>query len=149
MLEEAGFSEEVVAAGLLHDVVERGQIRQFEIRARFGPRVARLVRAMTEPRQIEPFALRKAAHRAQVVRAGADAEAIFAADKLANATTLRAAIERDGEQAVRRRVGPHFDDKLAHYQATLDLLEQRDPAPPFLSRLDEELRGLRRDLVTV
>ena len=142
LLEEAGFPADVVAAGLLHDVLEKSQVRPLEIRARFGPRVARLVRAMTEPDDVHAFPLRKAIHRVQVTNAGADVEAIFAADKLANAMTLRAAIERDGERAVRRRVGPHFDDKLDHYQATLDLLGKSKPPPPFLDALAEELRLL-------
>jgi (p)ppGpp synthase/HD superfamily hydrolase len=149
MLQDAGYGDEVVAAGLLHDVVERSRIGVFEIRARFGAPVARLVRAMTEPIGIEPFAVRKAAHRAQVMRAGAEARAIFAADKLANAMTLRTAIESDGEEAVRRRVGPRFDDKLDHYQATLELLELRRPAPPFLESLQDELRQLRPERVQV
>jgi (p)ppGpp synthase/HD superfamily hydrolase len=149
LLRDAGYSDEVVAAGLLHDVLERSRITHFEIRVRFGARVTKLVRAMTEPRSIEPFAVRKAALRTQVIRAGADAEAIFAADKLANATTLRAAVERDGEAAVRERLGPRFEQKLAHYEATLELLAQREPAPPFLESLGDELRLLRREPVSV
>jgi (p)ppGpp synthase/HD superfamily hydrolase len=149
LLRDAGYPEEVVAAGLLHDVVERSDTTMFEIRARFGPRVGRLVAAMTEPAGIEPFAVRKAAHRNQVLRAGADAEAIFAADKLANATSIRAAIERYGEARVRRRVGRNFDQKLEHYRATLELLEGRETAPPFLQFLEEELERLRREHVFV
>jgi hypothetical protein len=53
--------------------------------------------------------------------------------------TIRAAIERDGEPEVRRRIGPSFDDKLDHYKATLDLLSDSEPPPPFLDSLGEEL----------
>jgi (p)ppGpp synthase/HD superfamily hydrolase len=149
LLRDAGYPDDVVVAALLHDVLERSKITLFEIRARFGARVAHLVSAMTEPATIEPFAVRKAALRTQVMRAGRDAEAIFAADKLANARALRAAIERDGEEAVRDRVGPHFDQKLDHYEAALELLARRQPAPPFLESLREELRLLRREPVPV
>jgi guanosine-3',5'-bis(diphosphate) 3'-pyrophosphohydrolase len=149
LLRDAGYSDEVVAAALLHDVVEKSDTTLFEIRARFGARVATLVRAMTEPKGIEPFAIRKAVHRAQVMKAGPEAEAIFAADKVANAMTMRAAIESDGEAAVRERVGPLFDQKLDHYRATLRLLEQRNPALPFLQSLEEELRLLRREPLSV
>ena len=149
LLDDAGYSDEVVAAGLLHDVVEKTDVTLFELRARFGAHVARLVRAMTEPEGIEPFATRKAAHRAQVMRAGAEAEAIFAADKVANAMKLRAAIESDGEPAVRERVGPLLDQKIDHYQATLRLLAQREPAPPFLESLEDELVRLRRERLSV
>jgi hypothetical protein len=37
----------------------------------------------------------------------------------------------------------------AHYRATLRLLEQRDPAPPFLESLEEELRLLHRERLSV
>jgi hypothetical protein len=83
------------------------------------------------------------------MKAGPEAEAIFAADKVANAMTMRAAIESDGEAAVRERVGPLFDQKLDHYRATLRLLEQRNPALPFLQSLEEELRLLRREPLSV
>jgi (p)ppGpp synthase/HD superfamily hydrolase len=149
LLHDAGYSDEVVAAGLLHDVIEKSEITLFEVRARFGAHVASLVRAMTEPEEIEPFAIRKAVHRTQVMRAGHEAEALFAADKVANAMVLRAAIDRDGQDAVRERVGPLFDQKLDHYNATLRLLEQRDPAPPFLDSLGEELRRLRRERLSI
>ncbi len=41
-------SEETIAAGLLHDVVEDCDVDPLEIRARFGPRVAALVASETE-----------------------------------------------------------------------------------------------------
>jgi hypothetical protein len=62
---------------------------------------------------------------------------------------MRTAIERDGEEAVRERVGPRFDQKVAHYEATLELLAERHPAPPFLESLGDELRLLRRERVSV
>ena len=137
--------DEVVAAGLLHDVVERSGVGVAEIRLRFGPRVAELVQAMSEP--AGDRAVRSPQGRAlleQVVHSGPDAEAIFMADKLAKAATLRAAVDRDGERRVRRRMGRLLPDKLEHYESALLLLERQDPPPPFLSRLEDELRLLRR-----
>jgi (p)ppGpp synthase/HD superfamily hydrolase len=136
--------DEVGAAGLLHDVVERSRVRPGQVRRRFGPWVAALVQAMTDPHGIEPFAARKEALLRQVLDAGSDAQAIYAAGKLAKVATLRRAIERDGARTVRRRVGRLLQAKLEHYDAALSLLERQDPAPPFVDRLDDELRRLRR-----
>src|SRR3954449_13384375 len=61
LLRDAGYSDDVIAAGLLHDVVERSQITLFEICMRLGAGVAPLVGAMPEPASLEPFAARKAA----------------------------------------------------------------------------------------
>ena len=66
----AGCSEEVVAAGLLHDTVEDTVVGVEDIERRFGPQVARLVAALTEPAEVHPFAARKEALRRQVAAAG-------------------------------------------------------------------------------
>ena len=39
---------------------------------------------MTEPADVEPFGVRKSVHREAIARSDSDAQAIFAADKLAN-----------------------------------------------------------------
>src|SRR4051812_37093598 len=96
MLSEAHCEEHVVAAGLLHDVVEKSDVSLERIRARFGPRVADLVQAMTEPADVDDYEARKAALREQVIGAGPDAEAIFAADKAYNVASLRRAIAAQG-----------------------------------------------------
>jgi guanosine-3',5'-bis(diphosphate) 3'-pyrophosphohydrolase len=87
-----GCGAEVIAAGLLHDTVEDTGATVEEIERRFGPAVSRLVAAMIEPANVHPFAARKAALRRQVADAGYEAEAMFAADKVVNAQTLRRAI---------------------------------------------------------
>src|SRR6476661_938612 len=70
LLHEAGFEEEVVAAGLLHDVVEATPSQLSQVAERFGSRVAALVGAMTEDDRIESFEERKAEHRARVTAHG-------------------------------------------------------------------------------
>ena len=51
LLHEAGFEEEVVAAGLLHDVVEATATELSQVAERFGSPTAALVEAMTEDEQ--------------------------------------------------------------------------------------------------
>ncbi len=125
LLHENGFAEEIVAAALLHDVVEDTALDVEEIRDRFGPEVARLVAEMTEDESIEPYEERKAEHRARVSRDGRVA-AIYAADKLAKAR----AIEDPDEIPPR---------KLDHYRKTLEVLCRRHPELPFLRQLRAEL----------
>lgn len=123
ILRRAGFGDEVVAAGLLHDTVEASEIELDELERRFGRPVARLVAAMTEPERHGRFGPRKAAHRLQIAQAGAEAAAIFAADKVANVRSLRRALRRDGEEAVRRRLSAPLEQKIEHYRATLEMLD--------------------------
>ncbi|MGH2714127.1 MAG: HD domain-containing protein [Thermoleophilaceae bacterium] len=89
LLHEAGYSDEVVAAGVLHDVLEDTDAEHGELEARFGRRVADLVDAVSDDPSIEDRAERKAALRLQVARAGECAAALFAADKVSKARELR------------------------------------------------------------
>jgi ketosteroid isomerase-like protein len=141
----AGSSEEIVAAGLLHDTVEDTEVRLEEIEWDFGSEVARLVAATTEPTNVQPFAARKEALRRQVAAAGYDAETIFAADKVVNAQTLRRAIAEQGEAQVRQRLANPLDQKVEHYRKTLGLLDDIAESLPLLPLLREELEELARE----
>ena len=130
LLAGEGFDERVVAAALLHDVVEDTTTEPEEIEERFGPEVATLVREMTEDPRIEDYPERKAEHRARVT-GDRRAAAIYAADKLASARA------KDGAAMP--------GDQLDHYLATLETLCETNPELPFLGDLRAELRRLVRD----
>lgn len=126
-----GYPEEVVAVGLLHDVVEDTPEELEDIGRRFGQPVARLVSALTEDESIEPYESRKAEHRRRVCAAGHEAAAVFAADKLAKVRELSAegaAIE---------------PPKLEHYARSLDMVRSAHPEVPFLGDLERELAPYR------
>lgn len=128
LLAEAEFPDEVVAASLLHDVLEDTVTTDAELRERFGERVADLVLAVSEDPAIDGYAERKADLRRRALWSGRYASAIFAADKLAS---TRAA---DGSSTPA--------PKLAHYRATLDGLCREHPDLPFLGDLRRELLRL-------
>jgi (p)ppGpp synthase/HD superfamily hydrolase len=144
LLCEHGYGEEVLAAALLHDVVEESETGVGEIRARFGEPVGGLVGALTDEEKIQPYERRKDAHRAQVEEAGPDALAIYAADKLANIRALRRVYSSEGE-AVGDQLKAPLDVKVAVWEADLDLLGREAPDLPFLSELEDQLAGLRAD----
>jgi (p)ppGpp synthase/HD superfamily hydrolase len=144
LLAEHGFGDEVLAAALLHDVVEESDAGVGEIRARFGEPVGSLVGALTDEEKIQPYELRKDAHRAQVKEAGPDALAIYAADKLANIRALRRVYASEGE-AVGDQLKAPLDVKVAVWEADLDLLGREAPDLPFLKELEDQLAGLRAD----
>ena len=129
ILAEAGYPDEVVAAALLHDVVEDTTIEPDEIEELYGPEVAFLVREMTEDRRLEPYERRKAEHRARIVRSGAVA-AIYAADKLEKVRAVEGSDRAPDEV------------KLNHYRQTLEILCDRHPDLPFLGELRARLETL-------
>jgi hypothetical protein len=106
--------------------------------------VAGLVSAMTEPERLPDFSIRKAAHRTQIADAGCQAAAIFAADKVANARSLRQAIARHGEESVRRRLSTPLEQKLEHYRKTLEMLEELALPLSLIPLLRDELASLER-----
>jgi predicted HD phosphohydrolase len=134
LLHDEGFDDEVVAAALLHDVVEDTDTDLGEIGDRFGPRVAELVCVMTEDASIERFEQRKAEHRARVADHSSRAAVIYAADKLAKTRALH---HDDG--------GPLSDARLDHYRQTLIELREAYPELPFLEELADALRALDAD----
>jgi (p)ppGpp synthase/HD superfamily hydrolase len=143
-LAEREYADEVVAAALLHDVLEHGGARLDELRVRFGDAVAELVEALTEDAAVEPYGRRKDEHRDRVARAGREARAIFAADKLVNVRALRGAYAVGGE-AVDRELRVPMDEKLRTWELDLAMLAATEPGLPLAGQLAEELAGLRRE----
>lgn len=144
LLGEHGYGEEVLAAALLHDVVEESAIGAEELRERFGTRIGDLVEALTDPEEIAAYEPRKGAHRRGVEAAGGDALAIYAADKLANIRALRGTYEGQGE-AVGEELKAPLDAKVRVWEADLEMLRREAPGLPFLTELADQLEGLRAD----
>lgn len=143
-LAEHGFDDEVLAAALLHDVLEDTDLTPEQLREEFGERVAGLVAALSDDEAIEPYLARKDEHRARVAASGPDALAIYAADKLTNVVTLRGAYAREGE-AVAAELKVPLETKLAIWDADLEMLGREAAELPFLAELEAELTRLRAD----
>lgn len=142
LAEEGLGSDEVLAAALLHDVVEDSETTLDELREKFGGEVAGLVGAMTDEEEIEDYRERKAEHRERLAAAPTEALAIYGADKLTNSRTLRDAYNEEGD-AVRDEFKVPLELKLEIWEADLALLREKAPELPFLDRLEEELSRLR------
>ena len=133
LLSAAGYPDEVVASGVLHDVLESTDTSANELAFRFGQRVAELVRAVTEDESIQDRGERKAALREQVARGPLEAAAVFAADKVSRARELRSKLSTGlpPDQAAA---------KLDHYRASLAMLQWR------LGRRHRLVQELRAEL---
>ena len=141
-LNEAGFDEALVAAGLLHDAVERGALSEEELRREMDEQVSSLVLALTENEAIVAFEERKEALRGQVRAAGGRALTVFAADKLSDIVGLRRGIEESGRRSVEGRIGTSVGNIAAHYRESVELIEAERPGSAFLPALRVQLDGL-------
>lgn len=138
------FSDEVLAAALLHDVVEKSQIDGGEVRERFGDVVADLVEALTEDESIPSYEERKEEHRQRVAAADPAAQAIFAADKLTNVAMLREAYALIGE-GVSEELAVSLDLKIYIWEADLEMLFDAAPELRLTDELADELVNLWGD----
>jgi (p)ppGpp synthase/HD superfamily hydrolase len=136
LLSLAGYSDHVVAAGVLHDVLENTDTDAVELDRHFGPGVSALVREVSDDPSIEDEQARKAALRSQIARGPVEAAAIFAADKVSKARELRLKLScglPDDEA----------DQPREHYWASLSMLEEvLLPGHPLLAQLRFQLETL-------
>ena len=136
LLRGGGSPDAVVAAGVLHDVIEDADVGEEELRRRFGEQVARIVDSVTEPDRAGSYAYRKARLRIRVSSAGRDALVVYAADKVAKSRELRMML-------VREEPAPdELAEKLTHYWSSLALLELRLQGHPLVAQLRFELEAL-------
>jgi (p)ppGpp synthase/HD superfamily hydrolase len=135
LLRGRDYPDEVVAAAVLHDVIEDTGASRADLEERFGPHVAALVNAVTEPSAEGSYHDRKARLRDAVAGAPPDAVAIYAADKVGKLRELR---------MVMATTPGHTADQeqLEHYWASLELLESRLPGDPLVRQLRFELEAL-------
>lgn len=145
LLDEHGYRDEVLAAALLHDVIEDSETNLDELQEEFGGEVAGLVGALTDDESIDSYRERKTEHRERVAAADGEALAIYGADKLTNSSALRASYAEEGD-AVRDEFKVPLELKMEVWEADRDLLREKAPELPFLDELDRALSLLRASL---
>jgi len=96
----AGCPEHVVAAAILHDIIEDTSHTIDDIRARFGERVAALVHSCTEPNHRDATWEERKQHTVNTLNATDDQEFLMVAiaDKLDNIRSIREDLELRGDQ---------------------------------------------------
>jgi guanosine-3',5'-bis(diphosphate) 3'-pyrophosphohydrolase len=141
LLAEQNYPDEVLAAGLLHDIAEHAEVEPESLRGRFGDEVVELVEALTEDPTIPDYEERKKEHRERVGAAGTNAQTIFAADKATNVAVLREAYEILGE-GVDEDLPVSLDTKILVWEFDLEMLFANSPGIALVERFAEEMVGL-------
>jgi (p)ppGpp synthase/HD superfamily hydrolase len=135
LLERSRYPDHVVAAAVLHDVLENTDAQVSDLEARFGREVAELVALVSDDPAIPDEEARKDDVRERVRRAGAYAPVVYGADKISKVRELRMLIAGgiDRERA---------ETKLRRYRKSLDMLEQAIPHSRIVELLRFELEAL-------
>lgn len=127
LLARHGFEVEVVAAGILHDVVEDSDIGLPEIEARLGKRIAALVAEVSEEKS-RSWEQRKQHTIDAIVSMSPGARAVTAADKVHNLADLRQLLAARGAAVwtlFKRGRGPTLD----YYRRVHEQLARHLPHP--------------------
>jgi len=120
ILTQSGYDEELVIAGLLHDVIEESDVRVSEIEREFGTAVARIVTACTEDKS-ESWEVRKQRFVAGMREAPKNVQIVVCADKLDNVLSMIRDRARCGA-ALWDRFNRGFEMQRAHYRALVKAL---------------------------
>ena len=126
ILARLGFPEAVIAAGLLHDVVEDTEATAIEIEEIFGVDVAAIVATCTETKADasgadRPWADRKRDYLEQVASGSIEARAVALADKLHNLASIRFDLESGND--VWRLFHADREAVLSYYQECVERFE--------------------------
>ena len=154
ILARYGFSEEVMAAAVLHDVVEDQEVTLDEIEDRFGARVAEIVDVLTEQKLDEEgkrrsWEIRKQEAVAHMRHASEEAAAVKMADTIHNARSIICDMRRDGAEIWERfNRGPAA--QIGYYRQVLEAGREQLPGHPLVDELADAVAELTAavDLMT-
>jgi (p)ppGpp synthase/HD superfamily hydrolase len=130
ILDRAGFEEDVVIAGLLHDLIEDTPMTLEELRLEFGSEIAELVAHCSEVKTDElgrkrPWIDRKTEHLSALVSAPVPARAIVLADKLHNLISIE--VDLSENRPVWSAFSANRESVLWYYDAMIACCGQGDP----------------------
>jgi (p)ppGpp synthase/HD superfamily hydrolase len=141
LLYHAGAPDHVIAAGALHDAIEKTTTRAKDLRGRFGSQITNLVLAMTENGRIVDYDERKAAARERAAGGGDEALMILAADKISKVRELQVeTADRDSRRTAQATTSPR--QRFRHYEQCLKLLERHLPDSALVADLRTEFDRL-------
>jgi (p)ppGpp synthase/HD superfamily hydrolase len=130
ILGRAGFDEDVVIAGLLHDVVEDSEATLDDVAAGYGPTVREIVSLCSEIKvdaegRKRPWIDRKRDHLKAMAGASAAARAVLLADKLHNLTSIE--LDLDEGRPVWAAFNAERAQVLWYYRSAIDACASDDP----------------------
>jgi guanosine-3',5'-bis(diphosphate) 3'-pyrophosphohydrolase len=133
ILQEASLSDELIAAGYLHDTVEDTNVNLHDIRERFGDKVAEIVAGNTEDKT-KTWEERKEHTIQSVKTASFEVKCLIAADKLDNLRSISLSSLKNGD------IWSHFNrgkkEQAWYYESIAKALFEnvkKEEVPPFFS----------------
>jgi (p)ppGpp synthase/HD superfamily hydrolase len=137
LLERARYPDHVVAAAVLHDVLEDTDAKRSELEESFGAEVADLVATVSDDPTIPDEEARKDHVREEVRRKGGYAAVVYAADKISKVRELRTQMAT----GVNRE---DIEPRIRRHRRSLEMLEETMPGSVLVEDLRFELETLEQ-----
>lgn len=146
ILARFGYTEDVVIAGLLHDVVEDAKVTYKELDTEFGARVRDLVRKASEPDKSLDWDTRKR-HTIDSLAAESDQDArgLIAADKLDNIRSLAETLRSLGDKKTWAIFNAPRHRQHWYYRSLAETLLEVEPTNLLFWTLDAETHAIFPD----
>ena len=143
-LAQAGCSEEVLAAGILHDTVEDARIKPAHIREEFGEKIASIVEKCTEPDKRWSWRKRKQHTLDSLKKAGVHVKFVACADKFHNIKTIATEYGKVGDR-VWKRFRRGREDQKWYYTSLVESLRIKEVNPSY-EKLYKEFKKKVREV---
>ena len=139
LLQKAKCTDEVIAAGILHDTLEDTCTTYEELAENFGVHIANLVRAASEHDKSLPWEERKQYTIDKLKDAQLEEIQVITADKLHNLKSIRADLAENGEKIWERfNRGKH--DQHWYYASIVKELAPRKEEFELIYELEKEVK---------
>ena len=135
LLERSHYPDHVVAAAVLHDVLENTSEDAADLEAQFGREVAQLVESVSDDASIADEEERKRELLERVRSRGGYSAAVYAADKVSKVREIRTALAAGVPW-------DHLEGKLRRHRESLDMLEATIPGSRLVELLRFEIEAL-------
>lgn len=139
ILQSAGFDEDTIIAGILHDTIEDTGKSASEIEDVFGKRVRKIVEGVSENKSLA-WEERKESYAEKVFVGDNSIKAVSAADKIQNISSLISAV-KEGREEIWSRFKKDKLTTVNHYFEFAEALKEKWNHPLAL-----ELFGLAQEL---
>lgn len=140
LLQQAGCSEDVVIAGLLHDTLEDTDTTRKDIQERFGEHVLHFVEGASEPDKSASWEERKQHTLNFLKSAELEVRQLACADKLHNIRSIRRDVERFGN-TVWNKFNRGYHDQRWYFVGLADSLGYASRFE-LLEMFEEEVKNL-------
>ncbi|KKI90512.1 phosphohydrolase [Bacillus sp. SA1-12] len=141
LLQKEQCTDEVIAAGILHDTIEDTSATYEDLENQFGKQIARLVLAASERDKSLPWEQRKQHTIDALKHAGLDEIKIITADKLHNLRSIHADLIIQGEK-IWERFNRGKRDQQWYYTGIIKALSPRRNEFALIGELEKEVESV-------